>query len=146
MWNGRSSPVSEDRMAIDLTNLLLAKGYQVVGFGRPGSLLGRRGDKYRARGVKLVEVDLLDRYAVLRATAAVAPDEIYNLAGNSFVPLSWDDPATAIRITSWPVIRLLDRRLTDRSRMLGHAPPDRLRLLPRRAEFDGFRRAVARAR
>jgi len=91
-----------------LATLLGAKGYQVVGCGRPGTMLGRRGDEYRGLGVQLVEVDLLDRYAVLRAIAEVAPDEIYNLAGHSFVPQSWEDPAAAIRITSWPVIHLLD--------------------------------------
>jgi GDPmannose 4,6-dehydratase len=91
-----------------LSRLLLEKGYAVIGCGRPGTLLGRRGDELRALGVELVELDLLDRYATLRGVADVAPDEIYNLAGHSFVPESWEDPATAIRITSNPVIHLLD--------------------------------------
>ena len=91
-----------------LSRLLASRGYEVVGCGRPGTLLGRRGDELRALGVRIVELDLLDRYATLRGVAEVAPDEIYNLAGHSFVPQSWDDPASAIRITSWPVIHLLD--------------------------------------
>jgi GDPmannose 4,6-dehydratase len=91
-----------------LARLLLARGYEVVGCGRPGTLLGRRGDELRALGVRLVEVDLLDRLETLRVLSTVKPDEIYNLAGHSFVPASWEDPASAIRITSWPVIHLLD--------------------------------------
>jgi len=91
-----------------LTKLLLEKGYEVVGCGRPGSLLGPRGAEVRGLGARLVEVDLLDRYQTLRMVAEVGPDEIYNMAGHSFVPQSWEDPSTAIRITSWPVIHLMD--------------------------------------
>src|SRR5512136_1345939 len=91
-----------------LAKLLLAKGYEVVGCGRPGTLLGPRAGPLRDLGVRLVEMDLLDRQATLRGVADAAPDEIYNLAGHSFVPQSWEDPATAIRITSWPVIHLMD--------------------------------------
>jgi GDPmannose 4,6-dehydratase len=91
-----------------LSRLLLDRGYEVVGCGRPGSLAGPRGDELRAMGVRLVEVDLLDREGTRRSIEDVLPDEIYNLAGHSFVPASWDDPAAAIRITSWPVINLLE--------------------------------------
>ena len=91
-----------------LARLLLEKGYEVVGCGRPGSLLGPRGAELRRLGAKLVEVDLLDRYQTLKTVADVSPDEIYNMAGHSFVPQSWEDPSTAIRITSWPVIHLMD--------------------------------------
>lgn len=91
-----------------LTHLLLERGYTVLGCGRPQSLTGARGDELRHRGVQLVEVDLLDREDTRRTIAAIEPDEIYNLAGHSFVPASWEDPAAAIRITSWPVINLLE--------------------------------------
>ena len=91
-----------------LSRLLREKGYEVVGCGRPWSLAGPRGDELRAMGVRIVDVDLLDREMTRRAVAELRPDEIYNLAGHSFVPQSWEDPATAIRITSWPVIHLMD--------------------------------------
>jgi len=101
-----------------IAKLLLEKGYEVVGCGRPGSLLGPRGSELRRLGANLVEVDLLDRYQTLKSVAEVAPDEIYNMAGHSFVPQSWEDPATAIRITSWPVIHLMDaiREVVPRAR------------------------------
>ncbi len=66
-----------------LSKLLLGKGYEVVGCGRPGTLLGPRGGPLRELGVKLVEMDLLDRYQTLRGVAEVAPDEVYNMAGHS---------------------------------------------------------------
>ncbi len=102
-----------------LAQLLLEKGYEVVGCGRPWSLAGPRGDGLRAMGVKIVDVDLIDREMTRRAVAELRPDEIYNMAGHSFVPQSWEDPATAIRITSWPVIHLMDA-------MRGEGPQIRL--------------------
>lgn len=91
-----------------LTTLLIDKGYEVIGCGRPRTLSGERGDELRGMGVELIEVDLLDREQTQRAIRDVEPAEIYNLAGHSFVPASWDDPAAAVRITSWPVIHLLE--------------------------------------
>jgi GDPmannose 4,6-dehydratase len=91
-----------------LSKLLLAKGYEVVGCGRPRTLDDARGDELRAMGVTIQEIDLLDREQARRAIADLKPEEIYNLAGHSFVPASWEDPAAAIRITSWPVIHLME--------------------------------------
>jgi GDPmannose 4,6-dehydratase len=59
-------------------------------------------------GIQIVELDLLDRQATTAAMGDLQPTEVYNLAGHSFVPASWDDPAAAIRITSWPAIHLLE--------------------------------------
>ena len=91
-----------------LSRFLADRGYEVIGCGRPGSLHGRRGDEISSMGVRLVEVDLLDRTSTMKMVADVRPDEIYNLAGHSFVPASWTDPAAAVQITSWPVIHLLE--------------------------------------
>ncbi|KAF0245202.1 MAG: GDPmannose 4 [Planctomycetota bacterium] len=91
-----------------LSAYLRSNGYEVVGCGRPGTLLGARGDELRAKGVRIVEVNLLDRASTHEAVSTFRPDEIYNLAGHSFVPSSWEDPAEAIRITSWPLIHLLE--------------------------------------
>ncbi len=91
-----------------LSSLLLGKGYQVAGCDRPATLAGSQGDELRAMGVGLVEVDLLDPAAARRAVAELQPDEIYNLAAQSFVPQSWEDPAGAVRANAWPLIHLLD--------------------------------------
>lgn len=91
-----------------LSRLLLAKGYQVAGCDRPATLAGTAGDELRGLGVRLVEVDLLDPAAARRAVADLSPDEIYNLAGQSFVPQSWEDPAGTVRANVWPLIHLLD--------------------------------------
>ena len=91
-----------------LCSLLLRNGYEVIGCGRPKTLSGPRGDELRSLGVRIVEVDLLDRAATEGCVRELNPSEIYNLAGHSFVPASWDDPAAAVRITSWPVIHLLE--------------------------------------
>ncbi|HEU4382337.1 MAG TPA: GDP-mannose 4,6-dehydratase [Anaeromyxobacteraceae bacterium] len=91
-----------------LSRLLLGRGYQVGGCDRPGALGGAAGDELRGLGVSLVELDLLDGGAVRRAVDGLRPDEIYNLAGESFVPQSWEDPGASIRANVWPLIHLLE--------------------------------------
>jgi GDPmannose 4,6-dehydratase len=91
-----------------LSRLLLAKGYQVAGCDRPATMSGAAGEDLRAMGVRLVEVDLLDPAEARRAVSELEPDEIYNLAAQSFVPQSWEDPAGAVRANVWPLIHLLD--------------------------------------
>ncbi|HET6923120.1 MAG TPA: GDP-mannose 4,6-dehydratase [Anaeromyxobacteraceae bacterium] len=90
-----------------LSRLLLARGYQVAGCDRPGTLAGPPGEELRGMGVRLVEVDLLDPAGARRAVADLRPDEIYNLAAQSFVPQSWEDPAATVRANAWPLIHLL---------------------------------------
>jgi len=67
-----------------LSLLLREKGYRVFGCGRPNTLAGDRGTLAGA-GVELVEVDLLDRASTEALLARLRPDEVYNLAGHSFV-------------------------------------------------------------
>jgi GDPmannose 4,6-dehydratase len=71
-----------------LAELLLSKGYEVVGVGRDP---GRMPD-----GVRGVQGDLLDPASLVRAVEDVAPDEVYHLAAPTFVPASWDDPSEAM--------------------------------------------------
>jgi GDPmannose 4,6-dehydratase len=81
-----------------LAELLLDRGYEVVGMVRPG----RRDrpaanlDGFRHR-LRLVEGDLLEPPALRRLVAEVAPRELYHLAAPSFVPASWDDPTETVR-------------------------------------------------
>jgi GDPmannose 4,6-dehydratase len=91
-----------------LSKLLLEKGYEVAGCDQPVVMQGPRGAELRALGVRLVEVDLLDRQRTRDAVQELDPDEIYNLAAQSFVPQSWEDPASTIRANTWPVIHLMD--------------------------------------
>src|SRR5947209_18533884 len=75
-----------------LAELLLAKGYEVYGLVRRSSL-----EKYdRIEGIvddlKFVEGDLTDQSSLDEAVRELQPDEIYNLAAQSFVPVSWNQP------------------------------------------------------
>ncbi len=91
-----------------LTKLLVEKGYEVTGCDRPGSLTGPRGMGLRNLGANLVDADLLDGSETRKVVAELRPDEVYNLAGNSFVPQSWEDPVAAARVNTWPVVHLME--------------------------------------
>jgi GDPmannose 4,6-dehydratase len=91
-----------------LAELLLAKGYRVVGvvrrsstsyFERIGHLLDR---------VELVSADLLDQHSLVDAVAGAKPDEIYNLAAQSFVQTSWTQPVLTGEFTALGVTRMLE--------------------------------------
>ncbi len=91
-----------------LAELLLAKGYRVVGivrrsstsyFERIGHLLDR---------VELVSADLLDQHSLTDAVADAKPDEIYNLAAQSFVQTSWTQPVLTGEFTALGVTRVLE--------------------------------------
>ncbi len=91
-----------------LADLLLKQGYSVFGMLRPElrqdfSRIGPLEDR-----LSLVVADLRDRQSVLELVERVAPDEIYNLAGNSFVPDSWQEPIEAGDVMGLGVVRLLE--------------------------------------
>lgn len=93
-----------------LARLLLDKGYEVVGASRDAetqSFAGLRRLGIRDR-VKTVSVSLLDFRSVLQAIARVRPDEIYNLAGQSSVGLSFDQPAETFDSISVATLNLLE--------------------------------------
>ena len=80
-----------------LAELLLTKGYCVHSHSSrsPGSHLGH-AEPFRAR-LKIHHFELTDHRAVKAALEAVSPDEIYLLASQSRIPLSWSDPAATLR-------------------------------------------------
>src|SRR5438046_9019721 len=91
-----------------LAELLLEKGYRVAGVVRRASTesferVGHIQDK-----VELVQADLLDQFSLIEAVRTVAPDEIYNLAAQSFVPTSWNQPVLTGEFTALGVTRLLE--------------------------------------
>lgn len=93
-----------------LARLLLAKGYEVFGASRdaetqPFASLQRLGIRDQ---VKRVSVSLLDFRSVLQAITRVRPDEIYNLAGQSSVGLSFDQPVETFDSISVATLNLLE--------------------------------------
>ena len=91
-----------------LAELLLAKGYEVVGVVRRTS-----HDSYERIGhlldrVHIVPADLLDQHSLTAVVKEAAPHEVYNLAAQSFVPTSWSQPVLTGEFTALGVTRLLE--------------------------------------
>jgi len=93
-----------------LARLLLDKGYEVYGASRDAetqAFAGLRRLGIRDR-IKAISVSLLDFRSVLQAIARVRPDEIYNLAGQSSVGLSFDQPVETFDSISVATLNLLE--------------------------------------
>jgi GDPmannose 4,6-dehydratase len=75
-----------------LAELLLEKGYEVVGAVRRSSSPNFWRIEHLLDRIQLRPADLLDQLSLIRLLADVEPDEVYNLAAMSFVPASWDQP------------------------------------------------------
>jgi GDPmannose 4,6-dehydratase len=91
-----------------LAQFLLAKGYEVVGVVRRTS-----HDSYERIGqfidrVTILPADLLDQHSLTSVIRDVKPDEIYNLAAQSFVPTSWSQPVLTGEFTALGVTRILE--------------------------------------
>src|SRR6059036_3946121 len=91
-----------------LAELLLAKGYEVVGVVRRTS-----HDSYERIGhlldrIHIVPADLLDQHSLTAVVKAPTPHEVYNLAAQSFVPTSWNQPVLTAEFTALGVTRLLE--------------------------------------
>jgi GDPmannose 4,6-dehydratase len=91
-----------------LAELLLEKGYRVSGMIRHTSTdTMQRIRGFRDR-IEIVHADLLDQSSLIRVLEHVRPDEIYNLAGMSFVPVSWQQPVLTAEFTGVGVVRMLE--------------------------------------
>jgi len=91
-----------------LAELLLAKGYEVIGVVRRTS-----HDSYERIGhlldrLHVVAADLLDQHSLTTVIRDAQPDEVYNLAAQSFVPTSWTQPVLTGEFTALGVTRLLE--------------------------------------
>jgi len=75
-----------------LADLLLEKGYEVYGMVRRSSTENFERINHIRDRVTLVHGDLLDQFSILRIVDEIRPDEVYNLAAQSFVPTSWRQP------------------------------------------------------
>lgn len=91
-----------------MAELLLKKGYEVFGLVRRSSVT--RFDRIESfvEGIKLVEGDLTDQSSLDNVIHSVKPDEVYNLAAQSFVPASWSQAVLTGDVTGLGVMRVLE--------------------------------------
>jgi GDPmannose 4,6-dehydratase len=90
-----------------LAELLLDQGYDVSGIVRRSGASYPNLEPLRER-IDLVEADLSDQLALVRALRATRPHEVYNLASVSFVPASWEHPVLTAELAAVGVTALLE--------------------------------------
>ena len=91
-----------------LAELLLEEGYRVVGMTRRSSTDVHERIQHIVDDIEFVSGDLLDQSSMTTIVADVRPDEIYNLAAQSFVPTSWTQPVLTGEFTALGVTRVLE--------------------------------------
>ncbi|NDD05729.1 MAG: GDP-mannose 4,6-dehydratase, partial [Proteobacteria bacterium] len=91
-----------------LAELLLSKGYEVYGIVRRSSTQNFERITHIQNKIHLLEADLLDQVSLTQALEEVQPNEIYNLAAQSFVPTSWEQPVLTAEFTAVGVSRILE--------------------------------------
>lgn len=91
-----------------LAEQLLAKGYRVCGVVRRSSTTPYERIAHLIDDIELLSADLLDQTSLVDAVEAVKPDEIYNLAAQSFVQTSWTQPVLTGEFTALGVTRALE--------------------------------------
>jgi len=91
-----------------LAEFLLAKGYQVYGMVRRTSHHSFERIEHLLDRVAIVTADLLDQHSLTVALQEVRPDEVYNLAAQSYVPASWSQPVLTGEFTALGVTRMLE--------------------------------------
>jgi len=91
-----------------LAELLLSKGYRVVGVARRSSTVTHERIEHLLDDITVVQGDLHDQGSLLSLVEEYQPAEVYNLAAQSFVPTSWNQPALTGDITAIGVTRILE--------------------------------------
>jgi GDPmannose 4,6-dehydratase len=91
-----------------LAELLLAKGYQVVGVVRRTSHHSYERIEHLLDRIEVVAADLLDQHSLTVVLQDTRPDEVYNLAAQSYVPTSWTQPVLTGEFTALGVTRILE--------------------------------------
>jgi len=101
-----------------LAEFLLEKGYQVFGMIRRSSYEKLDRIAHLQKDLELVQGDLLDQNSLAAAIRQADPHELYNLAAQSFVPTSWNQPVLTAEFTALGVTRLLEalRQINPRIR------------------------------
>jgi len=91
-----------------LAEFLLEQGYRVVGMTRRSSTLTDERIAHLTGRLELIQGDLLDQASLVAALAETGPNEVYNLAAQSFVPTSWNQPVLTGEFTALGVTRMLE--------------------------------------
>jgi GDPmannose 4,6-dehydratase len=91
-----------------LAELLLSKGYRVIGVARRSSTVTNERIEHLLDDITVVQGDLHDQGSLLALLEEYKPTEVYNLAAQSFVPTSWNQPALTGDITALGVTRILE--------------------------------------
>ncbi|MEM1785194.1 MAG: GDP-mannose 4,6-dehydratase [Candidatus Bathyarchaeia archaeon] len=91
-----------------LAEFLLEQGYKVYGLKRRTSTANLDRIKHLLDYITLVPGDMLDQSSLVDVIRRVEPDEVYNLAAQSFVPTSWEQPLLTGEITALGVTRILE--------------------------------------
>lgn len=105
-----------------LAELLLEKGYKVFGMVRRSSVEKFERIEHLMGKIELLQGDLLDQYSLTAVLQKARPQEVYNLAAQSFVPTSWLQPVLTSEFTAIGVTRLLEAiRFVDPKIRMYHA-------------------------
>ncbi len=101
-----------------LAELLLSKGYRVVGMVRRSSTVTFERIQHIQDQVDIIQGDLHDQSSLMDLAEQYKPDEVYNLAAQSFVPTSWNQPVLTGEVTALGVTRMLEaiRLLSPKTR------------------------------
>ncbi len=91
-----------------LAEFLLDKGYEVYGTTRRSSTVNNERIKHIEDKIHILSGDLLDQSSLVSALQVSQPDEVYNLAAQSFVKASWDQPVLTGEFTAIGVTRILE--------------------------------------
>ena len=95
-----------------LSQFLLSKGYEVYGLVRRSSTVDVRDNRLHWLGVaddvKIVDGNLLELSGLIRSVREIAPDEVYNLAAQSFVRTSWQQPILTGMVTGIGVANMME--------------------------------------
>lgn len=102
-----------------LAELLLEKGYEIYGTAHRADTHSLRRVAHILDDITILDEDILTQGSVDKVVSTVEPDEIYNLAGPSFVPISWENPVYTAEVIGLTVARLLEaiRRFKSDTRL-----------------------------
>lgn len=91
-----------------LAELLLSKNYEVYGMVRRASTESFERLEHIKDKIKFVQADLLDQLSIISIIEDIKPDEVYNLAAQSFVPTSWNQPVLTGEFNALGVTKMLE--------------------------------------